>query len=46
MALAEAPSGPTIAIAVEEQLGLKLEHRKAPIEVLVVDHIETVPTAN
>jgi uncharacterized protein (TIGR03435 family) len=29
-----------------ERLGLKLEHRKAPIAVLVVDHLERVPTEN
>ncbi len=29
-----------------EKLGLKLETRKAPLEVLVVDHIERVPTEN
>ena len=29
-----------------ERLGLKLEHRKAPISVLVVDHVERVPTEN
>lgn len=29
-----------------ESLGLKLEPRKAPIEQLVVDHVEKTPTAN
>ena len=29
-----------------ERLGLKLETRKAPIQVLVVDHIEKAPTEN
>jgi uncharacterized protein (TIGR03435 family) len=29
-----------------ERLGLKLETRKAPLEVLVVDHIEKAPTEN
>jgi uncharacterized protein (TIGR03435 family) len=29
-----------------EKLGLKLETRKAPLEVLVVDHIEKAPTEN
>jgi uncharacterized protein (TIGR03435 family) len=29
-----------------ERLGLKLETRKAPLEILVIDHIEKAPTAN
>jgi len=29
-----------------KKLGLQLEHRKAPIEVLVVDHLEKAPTGN
>ena len=29
-----------------KKLGLQLEHRKAPIEVLVVDHLEKAPTQN
>jgi len=33
-------------VAIEEQLGLKLETRKAPIEILIVDHAEKVPTEN
>jgi uncharacterized protein (TIGR03435 family) len=33
-------SGPTIFIALEEQLGLKLEHVKVPMERIVMDHIE------
>jgi uncharacterized protein (TIGR03435 family) len=33
-------AGPSLFTAVEEQLGLRLETTKAPVPVLVVDHIE------
>jgi uncharacterized protein (TIGR03435 family) len=29
-----------IVTAVQEQLGLKLERRKAPLEITIIDHVE------
>ncbi len=48
---AEAPrdsndSGPTLFTALQSQLGLKLESRKGPVERLVVDSVEKMPTRN
>jgi uncharacterized protein (TIGR03435 family) len=39
-------AGVDIFSAVEQQLGLRLDMRKTPIEVLVVEHAEKVPRAN
>lgn len=40
------PDGPNIFDAVQEQLGLKIEKSKGPVQVLVVDHAEKKPTVN
>jgi uncharacterized protein (TIGR03435 family) len=34
------PSGPSLQTALREQLGLRLESRKGPVEMLMVEHIE------
>jgi len=34
------PEAPSLFAAVQEQLGLKLEPGKSPVEIIVIDHIE------
>lgn len=37
---------PSIFAALQEQLGLKLEPRKVPVDLLVIDSVQTVPSEN
>lgn len=37
------PTGPSIFVAVQEQLGLKLSSEQGPVEMLVIEHAERPP---
>jgi uncharacterized protein (TIGR03435 family) len=43
--VASDPSGPTLLSGLQ-QLGLKLDARKAPVDMIVIDHVEKTPTEN
>jgi uncharacterized protein (TIGR03435 family) len=43
---ADTPAGPSIYSAVQSQLGLKLEARRGPLDVLVIDNVQKVPVEN
>jgi len=49
MPMASAPdaqSNPNLFASLQEQLGLKLEQRKGPVDLLVIDHLEKAPIEN
>jgi uncharacterized protein (TIGR03435 family) len=46
LADSDAAAGATIFKALEKQLGLKLEKRKEPRPVIVIDHLERIPSEN
>lgn len=39
-------SGPTLFSAIQDQLGLRLEAKRGPVDTLAINHIERVPTEN
>jgi uncharacterized protein (TIGR03435 family) len=39
-------TSPTLFQALEKQLGLRLEPKKSPVQVLVIDHMEKAPKEN
>jgi uncharacterized protein (TIGR03435 family) len=43
---APAETGPSIFAALQEQLGLRMEQRKGPVELLIVDTVDKIPTEN
>jgi uncharacterized protein (TIGR03435 family) len=39
-------AAPSLFTALEKQLGLKLEHSKQPLDIIVIDRVEKTPTDN
>ncbi len=46
LAAPDGDGGPTLEQALQDQLGLRLEAKKGPVDIVVVDHIEKMPTDN
>jgi uncharacterized protein (TIGR03435 family) len=46
VSVAEPDNGPTLLQAIQSQPGVKLEPKKTQVEILVMDHVEKVPTEN
>jgi uncharacterized protein (TIGR03435 family) len=42
----QANDPPSLVTALQEKLGLRLDTRKAPVDIYVIDHVERVPTQN
>jgi uncharacterized protein (TIGR03435 family) len=42
----DATAGPSLFTALQEQLGLKLDSTKGPVEMLVIDHADRTPSDN
>jgi uncharacterized protein (TIGR03435 family) len=42
----ETDGGPPLAQALHDQLGLQLEQRKGPVNMLIIQHLEKLPSAN
>jgi len=42
----EAEAAPPLFAAIQAQLGLKLEPKRGPVEIIVIDHVEKMPTGN
>ena len=39
-------AGPSIFTAIQDNLGLRLEAQRSPVDVLVIDHVEKIPVEN
>jgi uncharacterized protein (TIGR03435 family) len=39
-------SGPDMMTAIRQQLGLRLDAKKMPVEMIVIEHVDKVPTEN